>query len=117
MLRKIEKIYHKWHYYPPDPKFTAYGTTLPFAVKNKIYRKWHYYSPSLRPIGGGGDLTHYQSTFHKFLMLFRKNQVLDYFFQKLELWKMWKRGGYDRSDGWGNSAICGKIENLSQMAL
>ena len=28
---------------PPDPKFTANGTIVPFAAKNKIYRKWHYY--------------------------------------------------------------------------
>ena len=38
---------------PPDSEFTANATIVPFAVKNKIYRKWHYYPPpSLRPIGG-----------------------------------------------------------------
>ena len=57
IFEKSKKIYRKWHYYPPDPKFTANGTIVPFAVKNKIYRKWHYYPPF--PITstyrGGGD--------------------------------------------------------------
>ena len=49
-FENVGKIfYRKWYYYPPDPKFTANGTILPFVVIFRIYRKWHYYPPSLRP--------------------------------------------------------------------